>query len=299
VVGRVFWDKAVVYLQAEQSRQQPEAASGALGVLQSREMIFTQRPSAFAETQEYTFKHAILHEVAYETILKRQRRQYHAKVAGWLIEQSRERMEENAGLIGEHYERAGEISQAADWYALAGQQAQKIYANETAILWYTRILELLAQLNPDSILPFQQMRLSIHQALGEVLTLVGRYDEALEHYTRAQAMVEAEANSAEKAGRRASFCRRIAAVYEFRGEYEAAFQWISRGLSHLSQTETTLEAAQLYRIGASIYFRQAKYDEVIEWCQKSLAMASSFETREAKQVLAETYYYRCCLYAPE
>jgi predicted ATPase len=308
IVGRVFWDGAVAALHRETLPEPgPEPVEGkadtlanslsqTLARLRGKEMIFARESSAFAGSQEYTFKHAILHEVTYETVLKRTRPRYHAQVAGWLVEQSGERAEEYAGLIGEHYERAEAIVEAVHWYELAGRQAQKTYANETALLWYNRILELLAQLNPDALLPFQQMQLSIHQALGEVLTLVGRYDEALEHYSRAQAMAEREAVSAERTVRQAGFCRRIAGVYELQGNYETAFQWVTRGLNPLSQSEASLEAAHLYRVGASIYYRQAKYDEVIEWCQKSLATASSFETREAKHVLAETYYYLDAIY---
>src|SRR5205823_1112307 len=80
--------------------------------------------SAFAGTREYTFKHAIVREVTYEGVLLRHRRRYHLQVASWLVERSGERADEYAGLIAEHYERAGETASAAEWYTRAGQRAQ-------------------------------------------------------------------------------------------------------------------------------------------------------------------------------
>ncbi len=68
VVGRVFWDDAVAYL-AEQPDQQAErqADDEVLEELRRREMVFRREVSAFADTQEYLFKHALLRDVAYES----------------------------------------------------------------------------------------------------------------------------------------------------------------------------------------------------------------------------------------
>ncbi|MCK4299197.1 MAG: hypothetical protein KAX80_06675, partial [Planctomycetes bacterium] len=62
-----------------------------LSALQGKEMVFRRETSAFARAQEYIFKHAILREVTYESVLKRVRRVYHTLVAEWLIEHSGER----------------------------------------------------------------------------------------------------------------------------------------------------------------------------------------------------------------
>ena len=48
-------------------------------------MIFSRAPSAFAANQEYTFKHALLRDVTYESVLKRLRRAYRQRAAEWLI----------------------------------------------------------------------------------------------------------------------------------------------------------------------------------------------------------------------
>src|SRR4030067_634032 len=83
-----------------------------LQTLRSREMIFRHEPPAFDGTDEFIFAHTMLHEVTYESVLKRDRRVYHAQVAAWLEKQGSERVDEHAGLIAGHYAQAGVANEA-------------------------------------------------------------------------------------------------------------------------------------------------------------------------------------------
>src|SRR2546421_6497879 len=100
VIGRVFWDGAVEHLGSPQTgagsgaRQQEKAnalalplggaAGGVLEALRRKELIYWREASAFAGTREYTFKHALLRDVTYESVLKRERRVYHRRAAEWI-----------------------------------------------------------------------------------------------------------------------------------------------------------------------------------------------------------------------
>ena len=131
VVGRVFWDGAVERLNGDSRSQESETAR-ALAALRSKGLIFKGEMSTFVGQQEYVFKHTMLHEVTYESVLRRQRRAYHARVAAWLVAQSRGRAAEYAGLIGQHYVRAGKRRAAAEWYGRAGRQTQDTCTPEAA-----------------------------------------------------------------------------------------------------------------------------------------------------------------------
>jgi predicted ATPase len=61
---------------------------------------------------EYVFRHAILRDVTYDTVIPRQRRALHKLVADWLIEVGGERAGEHTLLVAEHYARAEEASLA-------------------------------------------------------------------------------------------------------------------------------------------------------------------------------------------
>jgi hypothetical protein len=139
VVGRVFWDRAVAELADE-----PAPGLELLGSLRRRELILLRERSAFTATQEYTFKHALLRDVAYERVLKQERRAYHGRAARWLAQVAEQvkRVAEYAGRIAEHYDQAGATVEAAIWYGRAGQHAAAQYANDTAVACLSRALEL-------------------------------------------------------------------------------------------------------------------------------------------------------------
>ena len=103
-------------------------------------MIFQRETSAFAGTSEYTFKHSLLRDMAYETVLKRERRAYHARVAEWLVAHSGERAAEVAGWIAEHLELAGQAEQTVAYLWQAREQALQVEALREARSFLERAL---------------------------------------------------------------------------------------------------------------------------------------------------------------
>src|SRR5262249_43139956 len=82
VVGRVFWDATVASLGAETV----DVTSRSLAAARQRELVFRREVSSFDDTVEYTFKHALLRDVAYDTVLLRDRERLHSLVAQWLTD---------------------------------------------------------------------------------------------------------------------------------------------------------------------------------------------------------------------
>jgi class 3 adenylate cyclase len=90
VVGRLFWDRVVAHIQAAEGGK-TQVVTDALTSLRKREMVYRHETSAFMDANEYIFKHDILRDVTYESVLKRLRRAYHGIVADWLVSQVAER----------------------------------------------------------------------------------------------------------------------------------------------------------------------------------------------------------------
>jgi ABC-type oligopeptide transport system substrate-binding subunit/class 3 adenylate cyclase len=150
VVGRLFWDRAVVRINEATSGGVEEAGVlSSLSALRGREMVFQRETTAFAGAQEYTFKHTVLREATYESLLKRLRRIYHGLVADWLIEQGGERAGEYNGLIADHLELAGRTVEAVEYLLDAGDRARGLYAHQESIGAYERALTLLKELGDD------------------------------------------------------------------------------------------------------------------------------------------------------
>lgn len=195
VIGRAFWDSAIVYMNT--SSETPMSAKdtrAALQALEKREMIFRRKSSVFAGTQEYIFKHTMLREVAYESVLLRQRPIYHNLAAEWLAEQSGERVAEYAGLIARHYELAGEETSAAELFELAAGRAQEAYDPEVAINYYGKALSLLAEK-----LHYSMWHLRLQEQLGELLRMQARLVEAAQTYMAMQYVAEVDGDLAAQA----------------------------------------------------------------------------------------------------
>jgi class 3 adenylate cyclase/tetratricopeptide (TPR) repeat protein len=110
VVGRVFWNGTVASLGTDGI----PATTRSLEVARQRELVFRRDRSSFEDSVEYVFKHALLRDVTYETVLLRDRQRLHRLVARWITDHAGERLTEYAGLIATHHRLAGDLAAAAD-----------------------------------------------------------------------------------------------------------------------------------------------------------------------------------------
>ena len=93
--------------------------------------------TACAWPREYAFSHQMLHQVTYDTVLKRTRASCHAKVAQWLAalaEHGSQRASDFLGIAAEHFEQAGDAAKAAEYHARAAEHARERYAHDAALI---------------------------------------------------------------------------------------------------------------------------------------------------------------------
>ena len=117
VMGRTFWDDAVASMM-----DRPTAAL-ALSTAVQRELVFPREHSSFQGSQEFVFKHALLRDVAYETVLLRDRAALHARAAEWLTERAGDRVHEYLDTIADHHRHAAQHDEAAQWLFRAATAA--------------------------------------------------------------------------------------------------------------------------------------------------------------------------------
>jgi serine/threonine protein kinase/tetratricopeptide (TPR) repeat protein len=168
VVGRVFWDTAAETLSQEAGLDGDDVRD-LLDELRQREMILRREESSFAGTVEYVFRHAILREVTYQTIVPRQRRGLHKLAGEWLLQTGGERAGELTLLVGEHFAQAGEEALAAEHFRRAG-----VALIPTA--YYDEAIALLERARALVTAPEHQLaRIEIDLSLGEILGLKGEF----------------------------------------------------------------------------------------------------------------------------
>ncbi|MCV7408632.1 cyclase [Mycobacterium florentinum] len=89
----------------------------------------------FTPRAEYAFRHNLIHAVAYESQLKSDRVQMHRRLAGAIEAREPQLADQNAALIAEHLEVAGDLHAAYGWHMRAGSWAHKRDINAARLSW--------------------------------------------------------------------------------------------------------------------------------------------------------------------
>jgi len=183
-------------MTALETRQNPAELGRQLSQLEQLDLI---RLAAVRPELEYVFRHALLEESAYHTLVRADRRRIH-RAAGQALEILFSDNPQSSGLslqLARHFEEAADDARALRYYVLAGDAAAAQYANTEAVTAYTRALDaaerttLGAQPSPTPIETWQHLFAS----RGRALELNSQYLEALANY-------EAMARRAEALGSR-------------------------------------------------------------------------------------------------
>jgi tetratricopeptide (TPR) repeat protein len=166
----------------------PEAAlRAALAELQTAEFIYETR--LFPDL-EYTFKHALTHEITYGTVLQERRRALHAAIVAAIERHHAERLAEHVEVLAHHATRGGIPDKAVRYLRQAGEKSVARSANREAVVFFDAALETVAEL-PETGETLSEA-LDIHIALGPALiSLTGAAAPRVsEVYRRALALVE-------------------------------------------------------------------------------------------------------------
>jgi class 3 adenylate cyclase/tetratricopeptide (TPR) repeat protein len=178
----------------------------------------------------YLFKHALIQDTAYQSLLKSTRQQAHKRIAGVLEARFAETVEAQPELLAHHYTEAGLSAPAVTYWQRAGERAIQRSANVEAIAHLTTGLEVLKTLpvTPER----RRQELDLYIALGAPMTATKGWGapEVKQVYTRARALC-----------REVGETRQLARVlyglwnfYEYGGELLTS-QEVAEELLHLAQ----------------------------------------------------------------
>jgi class 3 adenylate cyclase/predicted ATPase len=116
----------------------------------------------------YTFKHALVQDTAYQSLLRSQRKELHGRIADALESHFPERVAREPEEIARHCEQAGRIEEAIAHYQRAGEQATQRFAYAEAKGYLERAIALLRTLPERTERDRQE--LSLQSRLGEAMT---------------------------------------------------------------------------------------------------------------------------------
>ena len=128
----------------------------------------------------YMFKHALTHDVAYSTLLLERRKNLHRMVGAAIEELYADRLPEQYEALAHHYHEAQDWQKALDYLEKAGDKAVAAYANQDALDYYGRALEVCEKIGLDGLKPAA----AVAEKRGFVNFGIGAPDDAAKDFER-------------------------------------------------------------------------------------------------------------------
>jgi serine/threonine protein kinase len=138
----------------------------------------------------WTFKHALIQDAAYESLLKKKRQTFHRRIAEVLQEQFPETAENSPELLAHHFTEAGFNEQAIAFWQKAGERSQQRSANAEAITQLGKALELVQALKESPERDQQELGVLVTLGVVWMATLGWASDEVGQTFQRARELCE-------------------------------------------------------------------------------------------------------------
>jgi tetratricopeptide (TPR) repeat protein len=234
--------------------------------------------------EEYKFDHTMIREVLHNTMSPMLKKEYHRMIAEFLEIENRDNIDTVISDLATHYYLAKEVDKALPYLIQAAEIAKKQYANEECIRYYAHALELI-----DSKAKYVTQRMQALEALGDISSLVGRFNEAV-HYFNTLTKMEVKPEVKARAH------RKIANIYGKTGEYKEGLNECSNALDILG----TLHIAEKGRVAvekATIFMWMGQYNEAGASCNEAIRLFE--KCMGAKDDFALAYHRLGTIYLDE
>jgi tetratricopeptide (TPR) repeat protein len=206
----------------------------------------------------YLFKSIITQEVAYNSMPYATRAMLHDMVGRFIELEYRESLEQYIDLLAHHYEHSENEAKKREYLLKAGEAAQADYNNATAITYYEKVLPLL---------PLRE-RTQVLLKLGNVLELVGRWDEAGKTYHKAMNLSQRAGNRQQEAWAQTA----TAELLRKQGQYAAASEWLAKAKTIFEEANDQAGVGQVLKRAGTVAAQQGNYEEATSLYEASLIL---------------------------
>jgi class 3 adenylate cyclase/tetratricopeptide (TPR) repeat protein len=232
-----------------------------LAHLQAAEFLYETR--LFPE-REYTFKHALTHEVAYGSLLQERRRLLHARIVEALEQRHADRLAEQVEPLALHAFRGAVWDKAMTYGRQAGIRAYDRAAFHAAATCYAQALEALGHLpdTPDT----RGLAITLRLDLGGELSRVGEYGKSLALLREAEAL----ARSRDDQARLAWVLARVTLLLRWRAEFADAIAVGQEALAlATARGDLALQVEASYYLG-TVYWSIGDYGRATELFRRNV-----------------------------
>lgn len=268
VIGRDFPDSILLRI-ADTSASRLDTD---LQELMDHEIV--QQTLAALERQ-FAFRHILTQQTIYNSVLMRRREQLHHKIASAMEDLYPDRLDEQAERLAFHFGESKDAVKALPYIIRAAERAAARFANEEALAYYRSALDLAPR---TSATPETRTRILI--GLGDSQTHIGDFDGAASSLRAAWDLAHAATASPTQARQSAEIARRLGRVYERRGKYDDALEWLESALREINRDVTSGQAVERVRIYLDIgwlHYRRGNLDEAEHWRLRALEISEGLD----------------------
>lgn len=233
---------------------------------------------------EYLFRHALLQDAAYTSLLKATRKELHQQVGEVLERLYPSRLEELAPVLAQHFYLSDQWPQAINYFLLAGDAAMRLYANEEAYQHYRQAITLLQTTGAVA----DNLKEAYLKG-GRVCELMGRYTEALTMYEELESyaaeMMDERLKLAALIARATVYCAPTQKYDALQGEV------LCQAALVLAQklNDRVAEAKILWNLALAYKFKN-QWTEVLRYGEQAIAIARELNLREQLAYLLNDLY---------
>jgi class 3 adenylate cyclase/predicted ATPase len=221
----------------------------------------------------YTFKHALIQETAYQSLLKRTRQQLHAHVAQVLEERFPERVAAEPEVIARHYDQAGLAAAAITHYQRAGERATQRSANEEAIGHLRRALALVGTL-PETR-ERHQRELGLQIAIG--VPLVAARGWSHPEYEGAYARARELASQIGESPDLSRVLAGMAGAYFAKGDHATAAEVAQEALAAAERTGDAFDLLSAHYVAGAPLLIQGNFSRALQHFEQSVRLYNPTE----------------------
>jgi class 3 adenylate cyclase/tetratricopeptide (TPR) repeat protein len=247
------------------------ALKHALAQLEQAELVFRRGEPPEAV---YSFKHALVRDAAYESLLKTRRQQLHGRIGRTLEQGFAHVVASQPEIAAHHFTEAGLVEPAIDYWLEAGAKAYSLYANEDAVRFFERALTLLQKLpeTRDNL----ERAVDIRFQLRNALLPLGETDRILRSLDELDPILACLGDKLRSAQYAAYRCNHHFLIGEQRRAIEFAETAIRLAREH---GDRGVLGESLYRLGQS-YNALGEYRQAIMLLEQSLEFNADVPRRD-------------------
>ena len=261
-IGREF---DLPLLQEVLLSSEDSAFEEVIALLTEREFILPVPGSA---PPKYAFRHELVSDAIYGTILRRERAILHGQIGEAIEKLYADQIPAYIELLARHYSWSNRPKRALHYLLLAGQRALRNYANTQAEQHFSQAIALF-----DKTAPTLRQYVQAHTGMGDILLLTGKYGDARHHYRAALEHLSAGETYARSLAR-SVLQRKIAITHERQGEYEKALEQLRQAENALNTTARLqpTERAQILEDIGWIFFRRGDLETAESHLKRALLL---------------------------